>query len=121
MNLEYTHKSDYYFFAQLFIRHLEKHIKQHPEALEANFYTKHIQALFQQDHASTTINLDGILTIADDYSVETLQGDIQIIQHHHIDTEQHILYLNFNPEAIQALNAGKSIIEPNASSPSHPL
>lgn len=118
MNLEYTHQPDYFFFAQLFIRHIEKHIKQHPEATEANFYTKHIQALFQQDHASTTINLDGILSIAEQYCTETLRGDQRIIQHHHIDAEQHILYLSFNIEAVQALIAGHNIIAPNASSPS---
>ncbi len=118
MNLEYIHKPNYFFFAQLFMRHVEMHIKQHPEATEANFYTKHIQELFQQDQASTTINLDGILSIADEYCVETLQGDQRIIQQHRIDAEQHILYLSFNAEAVQALVSGQSIIAPNAISPS---
>lgn len=118
MNLEYTHKADYYFFAQLFVRHLEKHIKQHPQDIEASFYTKHLHELFQQDQASVTINLDSILNIADEYRVETLQGDMRIIQEHHIDAEKHILLLTFNPEAVQALNTGHNIIEPNASSPS---
>ncbi|MDQ8934966.1 hypothetical protein [Acinetobacter rudis] len=121
MNLEYIHKPDYYFFAQLFVRHIEKHIKQHPKAVEASFHTRHIQELFQQDQASTTINLDGILGIADEYSIETLKGDMPIIQKHRIDAERHILYLTFNAEAIQSILAGHNIIEPVAGSSSYPL
>lgn len=32
MNLEYTHKPDYYLFAQLLVRHIESYIHKHPDA-----------------------------------------------------------------------------------------
>lgn len=116
MNLEYTHKPNYFFFAQLFIRHVEKHLKAHPEAKDANFYINQIQELFQQDRASITTNIDGILNIADEYMVETIVGDQKIIQKYKIDLDQHMLYVQFNPEAVQAICAGKQIIEPEANS-----
>lgn len=116
MNLEYMHKSDYFFFAQLFIRHVENHIKKHPNQFETNFHINHIQELFQKDRASITTNIDGILNIADEYSVETLHGDMKIINNYRVDHDQHVLYLEFNPEAAKAIVAGKQLIEPQATS-----
>lgn len=37
MNLEYTHKPDYYLFAQLLVRHIESYIHKHPDADNAIF------------------------------------------------------------------------------------
>ncbi len=79
MNLEYTHKPDYYLFAQLLVRHIESYIHKHPDADNAIFDLRDVYEIFRQDFASTTTNLEGILHIADSYRVETLNGDQPLI------------------------------------------
>ena len=37
MTLEYTHKPNYYLFAQLLVRHIESYIHKHPDANNAIF------------------------------------------------------------------------------------
>lgn len=115
MNLEFSHKPNYFLFAQLFIRHLEQHIKKHPNQNQASFDLRDIYKIFQHDFASTTTNLEGILNISDDYRVETINGDEKLIQHYKIDAEQNHLHIDFNPAASQALKEGKPMIEPDAS------
>ncbi|MEB3768207.1 hypothetical protein [Acinetobacter sp. MD2] len=113
MNLEFTHKPNYFLFAQLLIRHVQQYIKQHPTA-NLEISTETLKNLFHNDTASATTNLDGILNIADEYKVETLQGDQKIIQSYIIDSVQHLLKLSLNSDAVVSLNDGKPLIEPNA-------
>lgn len=54
MNLEYTHKPDYYLFAQLLVRHIESYIHKHPDADNAIFDLRDVYEIFRQDFASTT-------------------------------------------------------------------
>lgn len=114
MSLAFTHKPDYFLSAQLFIRHLETYIEKHPEANNAIFDLSDIYELFRNDLASATTNLDGILNIADEYKVETLNGDQKIIQHYNIDPTNNSLLINLNSEALTSLRTGKPIIAPDA-------
>ena len=114
MSLEYTHKPNYFLFAQLLVRHVESYIKKHPDAQNAIFDLRDIYELFRQDFASTTTNLNGILNIADQYKVETLKGDQKLISSYAIDAINNSLLLDFNPDALESLQQGKTIIEPDA-------
>ncbi|QIO06729.1 hypothetical protein [Acinetobacter shaoyimingii] len=114
MTLEFSHKPNYFMYAQLIIRHIESYIKMHPDAQNAIFDLRDIYHLFQEDFASTTTNLDGILNIADEYTVDTISGDQKIISQYNIDAANNRLLIDFNAEALDALKSGKKIIEPNA-------
>ncbi|CAG67636.1 hypothetical protein [Acinetobacter baylyi] len=115
MNLEYTHKPNYFFYAQLFIRHIETYIQKHPDVLHATFELSDIYDLFRQDYASSTTNLDSILNIADEYKVETLNsGDQKLITHYKIDAENNSLTIDFDEDAAKSLQQGKSLVAPDA-------
>ena len=113
MSLEFTHKPNYFLFAQLVIHHLDSYIKKHPDATNAIFDLRDIYQIFRQDLASTTTNLDAILNIADEYAVETVQGDQKLISHYKIDATNNTLLIDFNADALNALKEGKRILEPN--------
>ncbi|QXW25415.1 hypothetical protein KXJ74_14070 [Acinetobacter johnsonii] len=115
MNLEFTHKPDYFLFAQLIIRHIENYVAKHPDADNAIFDLRDIYELFRQDKASATTNLDGIMNIADEYKVETLNGDEKLISRYAIDAKNNLLLIDFNTNALAALKNGKDIIAPDAS------
>ena len=114
MSLEYTHQPDYFFFAQLLVHHVEGYIEKHPDAQNAIFDLRDIYELFRQDLAATTTNLEGILNIADEYRIDTIQGDQKIISSYKIDAEQNSLLIDFNHDALQALRDSKPIIAPDA-------
>ncbi|NNH78979.1 hypothetical protein HLH17_15255 [Acinetobacter sp. ANC 5380] len=114
MGLAYKHESEYFFFAQLLVRHVEEYIEKHPDAQDAIFDLRDIYELFRQDFASATTNLDAILNIADQYKVETLNGDQKLISHYAVDPKNNSLLLDFNAEALESLRQGKPIIEPDA-------
>lgn len=116
MTLEFSHKPDYFLYAQLLIRHIEGYIKKHPDAQNAIFDLRDIYQIFREDLASTTTNLDGILNIADEYTVETISGDQKIISQYKIDATNNSLLIDFTADALAALKNGKQIIEPNANS-----
>ena len=115
MSLEYTHQPDYFFFAQLLVHHVEGYIEKHPDAQNAIFDLRDIYELFRQDFASATTNLDAILHIADEYKVETLNGDEKLISRYAIDAKNNSLLIDFNTNALAALKNGKDIIAPDAS------
>lgn len=114
MTLEFTHKPNYYLYAQLIIRHIEGYIKKHPDANNAIFDLRDIYQIFREDLPSTTTNLDAILNIADEYTVDTLSGDQKIISHYKIDATNNSLLIDFNTDALTSLKEGKRIIEPDA-------
>lgn len=114
MSLSFTHKPNYFLCAQLIIRHIENYVEKHPDADNAIFDLRDIYELFRQDFASATTNLDGIMNIADEYKVETINGDEKIIRKYSIDATEHSLLVDFNPEALNSLRAGKKIIVPDA-------
>lgn len=114
MSMNFTHKPDYFLFAQLLIRHIEGYVTKHPDANNAIFDLRDIYELFRQDLASTTTNLDGILNIADEYTIDTLNGDQKIISKYHIDAEQNSLLIDFNADALASLREGKPFIAPDA-------
>lgn len=114
MTLEFTHKPNYFLYAQLIIRHIEGYVKKHPEANNAIFDLRDIYQIFQQDLPSTTTNLDAILNIADEYTVDTISGDQKIISSYKIDATNNSLLIDFNSDALTSLRAGKPIVEPDA-------
>lgn len=114
MSMNFTHKPNYFLFAQLLIRHIEGYVKKHPDANNAIFDLRDIYEIFRQDLASTTTNLDGILNIADEYTIDTLNGDQKIINRYVIDAEKNSLLIDFNADALQSLRDGKPIIAPDA-------
>ena len=114
MSLEFTHKPNYFLYAQLIIRHIENYIKKHPDANNAIFDLRDIYELFRHDLASTTTNLEGILNIADEYIIDTLNGDQKIISHYHINAKENNLLIDFNNDALEAPRSGKPIVPPDA-------
>lgn len=111
--MDFTSKPNYFLFAQLLIRHIESYVKKHLDAQNAIFDLRDIYEVFRQDLAATTTNLEGILNIADEYRIDTLNGDQKIISSFKIDAEQNSLLIDFNNDALQALREGKSIIQPD--------
>lgn len=78
MSIDYIHKPNYFMFAQLFISHLQNYFEKHPDAQNAIFDLRDIYELFRQDKASATINLDGIMNIADEYRLRNPTGRSKI-------------------------------------------
>jgi hypothetical protein len=114
MSLDFTHKPNYFLYAQLIIRHIEGYVKKHPNTNNAIFDLRDIYQIFQQDLPSTTTNLNAILNIADEYTVDTISGDQKIINNYNIDASNNSLLIDFNVEAVSALRDGKRINEPDA-------
>ena len=114
MTLEFTHKPNYFLYAQLIIRHIESYVKKHPETNNAIFDLRDIYQIFQKDLPSTTTNLNAILNIADEYTVDTISGDQKIISQYKIDATNNSLLIDFNTDALNALKEGKKINEPDA-------
>ena len=114
MSLAFTHKPDYFLFAQLIIRHIQNYVQKHPDANNAIFDLRDIYELFRQDLAAATTNLDGIMNIADEYQVETLDGDQKLIRHYEINAKENKLLIDFDPAAVTALRNGRSILPPDA-------
>lgn len=114
MSLAFTHKPDYFLFAQLIIHHIHSYLQKHPESNNAVFDLRDIYDLFRHDLASATTNLDGIMNIADEYHIETLDGDQKLIRHYAIDAKEHKLSIDFEPAAVTALGNGAQIIPPDA-------
>ena len=112
--MDFSSKPNYFLFAQLLIRHIENYVKKHQDAQNAIFDLRDVYEIFRQDLAATTTNLEGILNIADEYRVDTINGDQKIISSFKIDAEQNSLLIDFNPDALQSLKDGKPIIEPDA-------
>ncbi len=48
MHLEYRHDSDYFFFSQLLMRHIESYIQKHPDAVNAIFDLRDIYEVFRE-------------------------------------------------------------------------
>ncbi|QNH50669.1 hypothetical protein HWI77_13435 [Acinetobacter venetianus] len=115
MHLEYTHDSDYFFFSQLLMRHIESYIRKHPDDDNAIFDLRDIYEVFREDFAATTTNLEGILNIADAYKVETLNGDTALIEKYKIDIKNNALLIDFNADALKNLKSGHPLIEPDSS------
>lgn len=115
MNLEYTHKPNYFLCAQLLIRYVQNKV-QKTQTNDIEIAFQDLTKIFQNDFASSSTNLESILNIADEYKIETLSGDERIIQRYLIDSEEKHLHIFINSQASQALQEGKEIIHPDASS-----
>ncbi|MHA3091454.1 hypothetical protein [Acinetobacter brisouii] len=113
MSLDISHKPNYFMFAQLLVRFIESHLPVHPNT-QLKIPFDQLQHLFQNDLAATSINLEGILNIANEYKVETLSGDQKLIEFYQIDHEQLNLTLDLNAQAISELLQGKPLITPDA-------
>lgn len=114
MSLHFSHKPNYFLFAQLLMRHIESYIHKHQDAGNAVFNLEDIYELFHADFASASINLEGIMNIADEYKLETLTGDQKLIHSYQVDARNNTIMIHFNPEALNSLKEGKSLIEPDA-------
>lgn len=114
MSIAFTHKPNYFLCAQLVIRHIENYVGKHPDTQNAIFDLRDIYELFRQDLASATTNLGGIMNIADEYRIETINGDEKLISKYEIDATENSLLIDFNLDALNSLKAGKKIIVPDA-------
>ena len=85
------------------MRHVEGYIEKHPDAQNAIFDLRDIYELFRQDFASATTNLDAILNIADQYKVETLNGDQKLISHYAIDPKKQCFAAGFQYRSLRKL------------------
>lgn len=112
MNMEYTHKTDYFFFAHKFVQFLQSHLEKYPNEITTNIHLSTLDDIFGHDRASFTINLDSILNIVDAYHLDTLIGDQNLVHHHDINTRKHLLTIFFNEEALRSLRAGQLIQYP---------
>ncbi len=54
------------------------------------------------------------MNIADEYRLETLQGDQKLISRYAIDPQNNSLLVDFNREALDSLKQGKAILPPDA-------
>jgi len=115
MNLEYTHKPNYFLAAQLLIRYVQTKV-QKTQSNEIEIAFQDLTKVFKGDFASSSTNLESILNIADEYKVETISGDQRIIKRYDIDSEEKHLHIFVYPQAGQALLDGKDLINPDASS-----
>ena len=115
MQLEYTHKPNYFLAAQLLIRYIQGKLqKEKMNEIEIAF--KELTTIFRGDIASSSTNLESILNLVDEYKVETLSGDQPIIERYQIDSEEKHLHIFINTHAIKALYEGKDPLHPDASS-----
>lgn len=114
MKLDMSHKPNYFMYAQLFIHHIENYIEKHQDAENASFDLRDIYDLFRQDKASVTTNLEAILNIADEYKVETLNGDKKLIQKYVVDVTNNSLQIDFDQDALASVKDGKALIPPDA-------
>lgn len=114
MNMEYLHKPNYFFFAHKMVLFLEKHIKQHPMQQEVQFNLQTIYDLFSHDRASSTVNLEGILNIVDEYLIDSEQGIVTLLNQYRIHLDTHTLTLKFHPDAMQSVINGASVFFPKA-------
>ena len=116
MQLKNSYKPNYFFFAQRFMHLLQQHIKQHPEETQLTLRLQEIYSHFGDDFAATTTSLDGILNIADEYRIETLDGDQKIIQSYHIHANENTLELHVIEDVTLASNASLKWLEPDPNS-----
>ncbi|ESK53998.1 hypothetical protein [Acinetobacter tjernbergiae] len=114
MNMLYTHKPNYYFFAHKLVLFLESYLKNHPTQEQTSFNLQTIYDLFSHDRASSTTNLEGILNIADEYVLETNEGQQPLIRDYHVHLDNHVLTLQFNAKAVASLKSGQIIVSPQA-------
>lgn len=112
MNMQYLHKPNYFFFAHKMVLFLEKYIKQHPMEQEVHFNLQTIYDLFSYDRASSTVNLEGILNIVDEYLINTHQGIVNLVHKYDIHLDNHVLSLNFHPQVMQSVINGESVFFP---------
>lgn len=114
MNLEFNHKSNYFLGAQLVIRHIQdKLFKEKTDHI--SFSLQEFKTLFQNDMASASVNLDGILHLASKYVVETLSGDVTLINHYDIHSNEHTTTIFLNESAVNALvDDAHPLIPPDA-------
>ncbi|MBF7689895.1 hypothetical protein [Acinetobacter pollinis] len=115
MNLEFTHKPNYFLYAQLLIRHIEDQLNKDKTLHQIRISFEKLKHIFQEDTAATSTNLDSILHIASEYKIETLSGDERIIQKYAIDVEDKELILNIPESVIQSwIDEKKPILFPNS-------
>lgn len=118
MSLKFTHKPNYFFFAQSLINFLVNKIQQQTAVLtEITIHSSDLHTLFNQDFASATANLEGILNIADNYHVKFEQPEFRLIDSYKIHSgENYTVTFFLGSNAVSSLLAGENIIAPDATS-----
>ena len=120
MSLNFTHKPNYFFNAQLLIGYIESYVAKHPELVDSlTFEMKELQDILRHDLASATTNLESILHIADKYYIDTINGDKKLIRDYKINVaedEDNTLTIYFDQDALASLREGKALVAPAASS-----
>ena len=110
----FAHKPNYFFLSHTLVGFLTNKIQQAGELSELTIDLKDIFSLFNQDLASTTSNLEGIINIADNYHVGTESPEYRLISSYKIYADSNRVTFNFSPKAVQALQQGQALIAPDA-------
>ena len=109
MDMNFTHKPDYFFFAERFIGFLTQKVQKNPDQTQLEISFDEIQTTFQQDFAATTTNLEGILNIVDQYKV----NQAPLISSHIIHSKSNYLEITLHAQALRELTDGATPIAPD--------
>ncbi|EXS25012.1 MULTISPECIES: hypothetical protein [Acinetobacter] len=113
-SMKYSYKPNYFFFAHKLVLFLKDYLIKHPTEQQTTFNLQTIYDIFSHDLASSTTNLEGILNIADEYVFETEDGLLPLISKHSVNLKNHVLSLEFTPQALASLLSGRSLVNPKA-------
>lgn len=110
MNLKFTHKPNYFFFAERFIGFLQQKISKTPEQTHYNLPLEDVYHIFNEDFASTTTNLESILNLVEKYTV----NQNPLLSSYFIDAKTNTLDLQLHTHALADLHAGQALIPPDS-------
>lgn len=114
MSLQFTHKPNYFFFAQTFAHFLTNTLQKNQYAnTNFTFELADIYNVFHQDFASTTANLESILHIVKGYAIGNQEGE-RLVSEYKIDSDANTLNVQFNSVAVDALKQGQTLVAPDA-------
>lgn len=113
MQLQNSYKPNYFFYAQRFMHLVQQKLQKHPEETDISLRLQDIYDHFGQDFAASSTSLEGILNIADEYRIETIDGDQKIIQSYHIDATENTLHLRLIPEVSNTNNLNIQWLTPD--------
>lgn len=112
MNLNFTHKPDYYFFAERFIGFLQTKLSRIPRETHLRFPLDVVYQAFDQDFASTTTNLDAIMNIVEQY---TVNGQ-RLMNSYIIDAKYNTLDIELDANALDHFEQEHLLTPPDPSS-----
>jgi hypothetical protein len=114
MQLNHAEPPNYFFFAHALINFLRRKIETGAiRSTSDTFSLFEIYAVFGQNFAATTANLEAIVHLANHYYLAD-QPKQHLIISHHIDAQAHTLHLVFDAPSLQAVQSGAELHAPDA-------